>query len=158
MTQDKNKPADQPYVDTTPAWATGPTDVPAAGSDPDSRLRELKGQMARAESTGDSSAVDRLRKEITKVRQEHPATAKTPQQRAAEARREAAQGDPDARTRAPQGRTASPAGRTPTGGSSGAAPSTTGGSSATGSGGSSGSGATGKSGTGAGDKPVGKDK
>jgi len=124
MTQDKDKAA-EPSTHHQPSYATGPTDIPAPGTDPDSQLRDLKTQLARAESTGDTKAVDDLRKQIEKTRREHPAVAKTPQQLAAEARRNAAQGDPAARTRAPQGRTATPTAKTETGGSSGSKVQTT---------------------------------
>ncbi|NED57849.1 hypothetical protein G3I24_44050, partial [Micromonospora aurantiaca] len=102
MTQD-NDTARGAHADNTPAWATGPTDVPAPGMDPDSRLRDLKAQLARAESTGDTAAAATARKEIEKVQKQ------APRQTAAQARREAAQGDPNARTQAPQGRTPAPA-------------------------------------------------
>jgi hypothetical protein len=111
MAQDND--TTEAHADNTPAWATGPTEVPAAGNDPDSRMRELKAQLARAEATGDDSTAGTLRKELDKVRKEHPAV-----QTAAASRRAAAAGDPAARTRAPQGRTATPAATTTAAGSS----------------------------------------
>lgn len=154
MTQDKEQKA-EPSVHSQPWHASGPTDIPAPGTDLDSRLRDLKGQMARAESSGDATGVDRLRQEIEKTKKEHPAVAKTPQQLAAEARRDAAQGDPDARTRAPQGRTPAPP-KAPTGGTTAGKGQPTGGASAGSTG--SGSSGSGKGAAGAGDTPAAKAK
>lgn len=101
-----SQPADEPAVDNTPEWATGPTDVPAAGGDPDSQLRELKHQLARAEATDDGSTAETLRKDIERVqKQVRDGAARAD---AAARRDAAANGDAEARTRAPKGRTATP--------------------------------------------------
>lgn len=99
-TRGQNTP--ETSVHAQPAYAAGPKDVPAAGNDPDSRLRELKMQLARAEATGDTDGADELRRQMDTVRSGAPA------EKAAAARRNAAKGDPAARTRAPQGRTPTP--------------------------------------------------
>ncbi|WP_435589581.1 hypothetical protein [Micromonospora aurantiaca (nom. illeg.)] len=140
MPQDRNR-ATERHADNTPTWATGPTDVPAPGNDPDSRLRDLKAQLARAESTGDTDAAATARKEIEKVQKQ------APRQTAAQARREAAQGDPNARTQAPQGRTPAPA-KPPTGGTGAGGKATTSGT----------SGSAGAKPASGGDKTAGKDK
>lgn len=83
----------------------------------DARKRDLKHQIATAETAGDDDTVKRLQGELDTVNKKiRDGQAR---EAAGAKRRETAQGDGEARTRAPQGRTATPLAKTATGGASG---------------------------------------
>ena len=84
-----------------------PVDVPPAGNDFQSRRRQLKTQLAAAESTGDADAGKAARSGLADLDKELRAHEQRRQREvAAEARQSAAEGDAEARTRSPVGRAA----------------------------------------------------
>lgn len=91
--------------------------VPAAGSDVDSRKRAIKTELAAAEASGDERAAKDARERLSKVNEE---LRQAERAAAAQARREAAKGDPNAQQRTPAGRSSTPPQQTTTAANGGA--------------------------------------